>query len=119
MSLLLISSSLVPRSRRSSEESVSVTSKSVPSTSASERRRSWRHLVAEDGRAKKSGDESPTRLSAEGDPWSYVYAVGELDILSEVESVPNRNEPVRLVHDSGVPREPDTTEEFSNNVQHS
>lgn len=48
-----------------------------------------------------------------------MYAVGELDILSEVESVPNRNEPVRLVHDSGVPREPETTEEFSNNVQHS
>jgi len=53
-----------------------------------------------------------------GDPWSDMYAVGELEILSEVESVRNRNEPVGLVHDSGVPREPsETTEEFGNNVQ--
>jgi hypothetical protein len=37
-----------------------------------------------------------------------VYVVGELEILSEVESVRGRDEPVRfeVVHGSGVPGEP-------------
>ena len=77
------------------------------------------HLVVEDSRANEGGDESRPHLTVEGDPWRDVYIVGELQILSKVESVRGGDESVRLevVHSSGIPREPETTEEFGNNVQ--
>jgi len=77
------------------------------------------HLIVEDGRANECGDESRPNLTAEGDPWSDVHIVGELKILSEAKSVRGRDVSIRLeeVHGSGVPGEPETTEEFGDNVQ--
>ena len=77
------------------------------------------HLIVENGRANEGGDESRPNLTVEGDPWSDVHVVGELKILSEVESVRGRDVSIRLevVHGSGIPGEPETTEEFSDNVQ--
>ena len=77
------------------------------------------HLVVEDGCADESGNESRPHLTAEGDPRGNVYVVGELETLSEVESARGRNGSVTLevVHGSGVPGEPETTEEFGDNVQ--
>jgi hypothetical protein len=77
------------------------------------------HLVIENGRADEGGDESCPHLAVEGDPWSDVHVVGELEILSELESMRGRDISVGLevVHSSGVTREPETTEELGNNVQ--
>ena len=77
------------------------------------------HLVVEDGRADIGGDESPPHLTAEGDPWSNMYVVSKLEILSEGESLRGRDESVSLevVHGSGVPGKPETTEKFGDNVQ--
>lgn len=77
------------------------------------------HLVVEDGRADEGGDEGRPNLTVEGDPWSEVYIVGELEICGKAKSVRGRDETVRLevVHRSGITGEPETTEEFGNNVQ--
>jgi hypothetical protein len=77
------------------------------------------HLVIENGRADEGGNECCPHLAVEGDPRSDVHVVGELETLSEVESLRSREVPVSLevVHSSGVTREPETTEELSNNVQ--
>ena len=45
------------------------------------------HLVVENGRADESGDESCPHLAVEGDPRSDVHVMGELETLSEVESM--------------------------------
>jgi hypothetical protein len=78
-----------------------------------------RHLVIENGHADESGDEGYPHLAVEGDPWSDVHVVGELEILSEEESARGRDESVSLevAHSGGVTREPETTEELGNNVQ--
>ena len=77
------------------------------------------HLVVENGRADEGGDKSCPHLAVEGDPWSDVNVVGELEILSEVESVRGRDVSIRLevVHSSGVTGGPETTEELGNDVQ--
>ena len=77
------------------------------------------HLIIENCRAHQGGGEGCPHLTAEGDPRSDVRVAGELETLSEVESLRGRGAPVRLeiVHSSGVTREPETTEELGNNVQ--
>ena len=77
------------------------------------------HLVVEDGGTDEGGDESRPHLAVEGDPRSDVHVVGELEILSKVESVRGRDMPVSLevIHGGGVAREPETSEKFGNNVQ--
>jgi len=76
-------------------------------------------LVVEDGRADEGGDEGRPHLAAESDPRCDVHVVGELEILSEVEGVRGGDVTVRLeiVHSCCVTREPETTEQFCNNVQ--
>ena len=77
------------------------------------------HLVIENGRADEGGDESCPHLAVEGDPRSDVRVVGDLETLSEVESLRGREGSVRLevVHSGGITREPETTEELGNNVR--
>lgn len=77
------------------------------------------HLVVEDGRADEGRDEGRPNLTAEGDPRSEVYVVGELEICGKAKSVRGRDVTVRLeeVQRGGVTGEPETAEEFGNNVQ--
>ena len=77
------------------------------------------HLVIENGRGDESGDESCPHLAVEGGPWSDVHVVGELEILSEGESLRGRDVSVNLevVYSSGVTGEPETTEKLGNNAQ--
>ena len=46
-----------------------------------------RHLIVEDGRTDKSGNEGSEHLAVEGDPRRDVDVMGELEILSEMEGV--------------------------------
>ena len=77
------------------------------------------HLVVENGRADEGGDEGCPHLAVEGDPWSDVHIVGELETLSEVEGMRGRDVSVRLevVHSGGVSREPEATEKLGDNLQ--
>ena len=76
-------------------------------------------LVIENGRGDEGGDESCPHLAVEGDPWSDVYVVRKLEILSKVESIRGRDKSVgfEVVHSSGVTREPEATEKLGDNVQ--
>ena len=78
-----------------------------------------RHLVVEDRRADEGGDESRPHLTVECDPWSDVNIVGELEVLSEVESLRGRDVTVgfEIIHGSGVTGEPETAEQLSDDVQ--
>ena len=77
------------------------------------------HLVIKSGSAGECGDESCPHLAVEGDPWSDVHVVGELETLSEVEGMRGRDVSVSLevVHGSEVTREPETTDKLGNNLQ--
>ena len=77
------------------------------------------HLVIENGRADEGGNEICPHLAVEGDPRSDVRVVRKLEISSEVEGLRGRGVSVSLevVHRGGVAGEPETTEEFGNDVQ--
>lgn len=77
------------------------------------------HLVVEDGRADEGGNESGPHLAAEGDPWSDVHVMSELEILNEVESLGGGDVTVGLeiIHGSGIASEPKTTEQLGDDVQ--
>jgi len=77
------------------------------------------HLVVENCRTDKGGDECRPHLAVEGDPRGDVHVMGELEILSEVKCVRGCNVSVRLevVHGGSVSGEPETTKKFSNDVQ--
>ena len=78
-----------------------------------------RHLVVENGGADESGNEGGEHLTIKRDPRRDVDVVGEFEILGEVEGVRGGNESVRLeiVHGCGVTGEPETTEQFGDNVK--
>lgn len=77
------------------------------------------HLVVEDRCADEGGDESGPHLAAECDPRSDVHIVGELEVLSKVESLRGCDVTVRLeiIHRIGITSEPKTTEKLCDNVQ--
>ena len=77
------------------------------------------HLVIEDGRADEGGDECCPHLAVEGDPRGDVHVVREFETLSKLKSLRGCDVSIRLevVHSGGTTREPETTEEFGNNVQ--
>ena len=78
-----------------------------------------RHLVVEDSRADKSGNECGKHLAVEGDPRWNMDVMGELEVLGKVEGVRGGNVSVGLevVHGGGVTWEPETTEQLGNNVE--
>ena len=77
------------------------------------------HLVVENGQLPDVGNLRLHLRLHEGDPRRDVHVVGELEILSEVESLRGREISVSLevVQSDSVTREPETAEELGNNVQ--
>ena len=81
--------------------------------------RDLRHLVVEDSRANDGGDKGSPHLGVERDPRSDVHVMGELEVLSKVESLGGGDVTVGLeiVHSGGVTGEPKTTEKLGDDVQ--
>ena len=78
-----------------------------------------RHLIVEDSRADKSGNEGGEHLTIKRGPRRNVDVMGEFEILCKVECVRGGDVSVSLeiVHGCGVTGEPETTEQFGDNVK--
>ena len=78
-----------------------------------------RHLVVEDSRANKTGNEGGDHLATESDPRRYVGVMGKLEVLGKAQGVRSGDISVGLeeVHAVGVTGEPETTEQLGNDVE--
>ena len=81
--------------------------------------RDLRHLVVEDSRRNKTGNEGGDHLAIESDPRRDVGIMGELEILGETEGVPSGDVSVgpKEIHAVGVTGEPETAEQLGNDVE--
>lgn len=78
-----------------------------------------RHLEVQHSDGDECADERRNHLHPEGDFGCDMRVMGELEVLRKSERMGSRHIAVRLeeVHGSGVTREPQTTEEFSKDVE--